>query len=81
MVMVTIGWIHTGRHLTSNIYTHLMVIFIIVATLMRALIPFYEEFASQLYLWSAIIWTIPFMLYIKVFFRFLLSPRADGIKG
>ena len=81
MVMVTIGWIHTGRHLTSNIYTHLMVILMIIATIMRALIPFYEEYATELYLYSAILWSVPFMLYIKVFFRFLLEPRADGIKG
>lgn len=81
MIMIIIGWIHTGRHLTSNIYTHLMVILIIVATLMRGLIPFFEAYSSELYLWSAIIWTIPFMLYIKVFFGFLIAPRADGIKG
>ncbi|UCN01322.1 NnrS family protein [Sulfurimonas sp. SWIR-19] len=81
MVMITIGWIHTGRHLTSNIYTHLMVFFIIIATLMRSLIPFYEADAMQLYLWSAVLWSVPFMLYIKVFFKFLLNPRADGIKG
>ena len=81
MVMVTIGWIHTGRHLTSNIYTHLMVFFIILATFMRGMIPFFQEYQMQLYLWSAIIWSIPFMIFIKVFFRFLLEPRADGIKG
>lgn len=81
MVMIIIGWIHTGRHLTSNVYTHMMVAFIIIATLMRGLIPFFEEYSSQLYLYSALIWTIPFMLYIKVFFKFLLTPRADGIKG
>ncbi len=81
MIMVIIGWIHTGRHLTSNIYTHLMVILIIIATLMRGLIPFFEEYMSELYLYSSIIWTIPFMLYIKVFFPFLLAPRADGIQG
>ena len=81
MVMITIGWIHTGRHLTSNIYTHLMVFFIILATFIRGLIPFFEEYAMQLYLWSAIFWSIPFMIFIKVFFRFLLEPRADGIKG
>ena len=81
MVMVTIGWIHTGRHLTSNIYTHLMVFFIILATFMRALIPFFQEYQMQLYLWSAIIWSVPFMIFIKVFFRFLIEPRADGIKG
>jgi len=81
MVMITIGWIHTGRHLTSNIYTHLMVLFMVLATFMRALIPFYAEYSSQLYMFSALIWTIPFVLFIKVFFSFLLSPRADGIKG
>jgi len=81
VVMIIIGWIHTGRHLTSNIYTHLMIILMIVATLMRSLIPFFEEYMSELYLWSSIVWTIPFMIYIKVFYSFLLSPRADGIKG
>jgi uncharacterized protein involved in response to NO len=81
MIMIIIGWIHTGRHLTSNIYTHLMVSLIIIATLMRSLIPFFEEYMSELYLYSSIIWTIPFMLYIKLFFGFLLAPRADGIKG
>jgi len=81
MVMITIGWIHTGRHLTSNIYTHLMVFFIILATFMRALIPFFQEYQMQLYLWSAIAWSVPFMIFIKVFFKFLIEPRADGIKG
>jgi len=81
MIMIIISWIHTGRHLSSNIYTHLMVSFIILATLMRALIPFFEEYTNALYLYSSIIWTIPFMLYIKVFYKFLLTPRADGIKG
>ncbi len=81
LVMIVISWIHTGRHLTSNIYTHLMIILMIVATLMRGLIPFYEEYMSELYLYSSIIWSIPFMLYLKVFYRFLLEPRADGIQG
>ncbi len=81
MVMITIGWIHTGRHLTSNIYTHFMVFFIVLATFMRGLIPFFEEYSTQLYLWSAIVWVLPFVLYIKVFFRFLLTPRVDGVKG
>ncbi len=42
---------------------------------------FFVEYTSELYLWSAIIWTIPFMIYIKVFYKFLIAPRADGIKG
>ncbi len=81
VIMIIIGWIHTGRHLTSNINTHLMVGLIILATFMRALIPFFEEYMSELYLWSSIVWSIPFMIYIQVFFDFLLKPRADGIQG
>ncbi|HIP61252.1 MAG TPA: NnrS family protein [Sulfurovum sp.] len=81
MIMVIIGWIHTGRHLTSNIYTHFMVIFMIIATLMRGLIPFFEEYMMELYLWSSVVWALPFVLYIKVFFGFLVTPRADGIQG
>ncbi|HUH43395.1 MAG TPA: NnrS family protein [Sulfurimonas sp.] len=81
MVMIIIGSIHTGRQLTSNIYTHLMVGLIIVATLMRGLIPYFEEYSSTLYILSAILWSIPFMIYIKQFSGFLMTPRADGIKG
>jgi len=81
MVMIIIGWVHTGRTLTSNLYTHTMVLLIIIATLMRGLIPFYEEYIMQLYLYSSIIFIIPFAMYIKLFFPFLLQKRADGIKG
>ncbi|MFT5661829.1 MAG: hypothetical protein ACI9TV_002476 [Sulfurimonas sp.] len=81
VVMIIIAWVHTGRHLTYSISTHLMVSLIIVATFMRGLIPFFEEYMMEMYLYSSIIWTIPFILYIKVFSNFLLLPRKDGIKG
>ena len=81
MVMIIIGTIHTGRHLALDIYTHSMVLLIVVATLMRGLIPYFEEYASTLYILSAILWAAPFALYIKQFSSFLMAPRADGIKG
>ena len=81
VVMIVISWVHTGRELTANIYTHLMVAFIIVATLMRSAIPFYEEYAGELYFLSAVVWSLPFMIYIKVFYKFILTPRVDGVKG
>ncbi len=80
-VMLIISWVHTGRRLTSNIYTHLMVILIIVATFMRGLIPFFEEYSSELYLYSSLIWSLPFVIYMVQFSKFLMLPRADGIKG
>jgi len=30
---------------------------------------------------SALLWALPFLIYAKVFFRFLLTPRADGVLG
>ncbi len=81
IVMIIIGWIHTGRHLTSNLMTHAMIGLLVIATFMRALIPFFEEYSSTLYMASAIIWAVPFALYIKQFSHFLMRPRADGIKG
>ena len=81
LVMIIIAWVHTGRKLTANIYTHLMIILIIIATFMRGLIPFFEDFREEMYFYSSILWSIPFVLYIKVFFKFLLTPRKDGIKG
>lgn len=81
VVMIVIGWIHTGRCLTSNIYTHLMVLSMILATVLRGTIPFFEKWMMELYFCSSIFWALSFVLYIKQFFKFLLRPRADGILG
>jgi uncharacterized protein involved in response to NO len=58
-----------------------MVGFIILATFMRALIPFFEAKSSFLYLASSIVWTLPFFIYIGVFFKYLVRERVDGVKG
>ena len=81
MVMMIISYVHTGRKLQVNIYTHMMVGFVILATFMRGLIPFFEEYMAELYLWSSVVFVLPFVIYMKVFFGFLVKPRADGIKG
>lgn len=81
LVMVIISTIHTGRHLFTNFYTTLGVILIITATLIRVFIPYYEEFTIQAYIVSSILWAIPFLIYMKIFFPFLLNKRADGIPG
>lgn len=81
VVMMIVGWIHTGRHLTTNITTHAIVWLIVIATILRVIIPLYEEYSMQLYIISAILWAVPFILYMKLFFPFLLQKRADGVKG
>ena len=81
MVMLIIGTVHTGRKLTANLYIHTMVTLIIIATCMRGIIPFYEEYMIELYMYSSIAFVVPFAMYIKLIFPYLLNPRADGIEG
>ncbi|MFY4810875.1 NnrS family protein [Aliarcobacter butzleri] len=81
IVMIVISTIHTGRKIFTNIWLNLGVILIIMATLIRSLIPFYEEYLIQAYILSSILWAFAFIIYMKIFFPFLLSKRADGIKG
>ena len=81
MVMIIIGWIHTGRHLTSTWMVHAMVLLLVAGAIMRAVIPFFESYSSTLYMLSSLVWAAPFALYIKQFAPFLMKPRADGIKG
>jgi uncharacterized protein involved in response to NO len=81
MVMIIIGWIHTGRRLTSNLATHAMVLSIILAALCRVSIVWFELHATLLYTLSALFWCATFGLYVKQFMPFLLAPRADGVKG
>jgi len=81
MVMVIVGTIHTGRSLQTNRWIDFSVALIIVATLLRSLIPFAPEYSSWLYLSSSIIWAIPFIIYLILFYPRLSQPRADGLPG
>lgn len=81
IVMIIVSTIHTGRKLFTNLWLNLGVFLILLATFIRTLIPFYEEFNIEAYLISSILWAIPFIIYMKIFFPFLLSKREDGIKG
>lgn len=81
IVMMIISTIHTGRKIFTNIWLNLGVILIIIATFIRSLIPFYEEYLIEAYILSSVIWAFAFVIYMKIFFPFLLSKRADGIEG
>ena len=81
MVMVIVGTIHTGRVLAPNRWIDFCVTLIIIATLLRSLIPIASEYATWLYLSSSVIWAIPFITYLVIFYPFLSQPRADGLPG
>ena len=81
VVMLIISTVHTGRHLKATWLTNSMILLIIAGTFMRGLIPFFPEYTTLMYALSEILWTLPFIIYIKMYFNFLLAVRIDGIKG
>ena len=81
VVMIVISTLHTGRLLFTNIWLNIGFILIILSTFIRSFIPYYEEFTMMAYISSSILWAIPFIIYMKIFFPYLLNKRADGIPG
>lgn len=81
VVMIVISTVHTGRTLFTNIWLNIGFILIILSTFIRSFIPYYEEFTMMAYISSSILWAIPFIIYMKIFFPYLLNKRADGIPG
>jgi len=81
VIMIVISTVHTGRTLFTNKCLHLSVFLIILSTAIRSFIPYYEEYTMMAYISSSILWAIPFVIYMKIFFPYLLDKRADGIPG
>ncbi len=81
MVLVIVSFVHTGRHLKASWFVSVGVIGLILSACVRVLVNFYPEFAVGFYIISSLLWVGAFGLYFVKFWRFLLNPRADGIKG
>ncbi len=81
MVMVIVATVHTGRQLRTNRWVDIGVALIVIATLLRVSIPFFPEYTRLLYLSSALLWALPFVIYLVLFYPWLSQPRADGLPG
>jgi uncharacterized protein involved in response to NO len=81
VILIIVSIIHTGRTIFTNWALNLGLCLIIISTFIRALIPYYEEYSSFAYLVSTLFWIVPFIIYMKIFFPFLIKPRFDGLKG
>ena len=83
LVMIVVSTVHTGRDISKerNNWVCLSIFLVLLATAMRTSVAFYPEYMSTLYMGSAIVWSLPFVIYIKIYFRWLLSPRVDGLPG
>ena len=83
LVMIVVTTVHTGRDISKerNNWVCLSIFLILLATAMRTAVAFYPEFTSELYMGAALVWSLPFIIYMKIYFKWLLSPRVDGIPG
>ncbi len=81
MVLVIVSYIHTGRHLKATWFVSLGVLSLIGSTFIRVAVNFYPEHSIGFYVLSSFLWVLSFSLYYWKFYKFLLTPRADGIKG
>jgi uncharacterized protein involved in response to NO len=81
MVMSIVGTVHTGRTLVTSRWMVIGIALIVGATLARGLIPFFPQLTQALYKVSALLWALPFIIYLVGFFAALTSPRVDGLPG
>lgn len=83
LVMIVVTIVHTGRDIAKerNAWITFSIFLIIFATALRTATAFYPEHARWLHMSSAIIWSLPFIIYIIKYFKYLLNPRADGLPG
>jgi uncharacterized protein involved in response to NO len=81
MVLIIVGTIHTGRELKSDKWITISILLIFIATLLRVVIPAFPAYTMWLYTSSAIIWAVPFVIYLIRFYPILSKARADGLPG
>lgn len=81
VVMVVVGFVHTGRVLKSNWWIAMGVVMIIASTMIRALVSHIDMPYMSVIWVSTLLWVIPFVIYFIKVKDFLLSPRVDGVKG
>ena len=83
LVMIVVTIVHTGRDIAKerNAWICISVALIILSAILRTAVTFYPTYTIMLYITSAFVWSLPFVIYIKMYFKWLVSPRADGIPG
>ena len=83
LVMIVVTIVHTGRDISKerNNWVCFSIFLILAATVLRTSVAFYPQYATSLYMSSALVWSLPFVIYMTIYFKWLLSPRADGLPG
>ncbi len=81
LVLMIVVLEHTGRVQAHNHWLGVAVLLVVVATLLRGLIPFAPQFMQAVYLGSALLWAGAFGVFLWQYAPLLWQPRADGLPG
>lgn len=81
MIMVIVAEVHTGRNLTANRMLSAAIALIVLATILRAVIPFHLAWMTWLYVLSSVLWALAFVLFWWRYAPYLWQKRVDGLPG
>lgn len=76
LVLSIVAVRHTGRLLRPSLSVDIMVALIILAVSLRLAIMPYPNLAAPLYMWSALVWALAFLLYLVRYGRYLISRNT-----
>lgn len=72
---------HSGRPLQIHFSVKFAFVFVVVAGLLRISAGLLPQFYDILLVSAAICWSLAFLLYVVVYLKILITPRADGHPG
>jgi len=81
LVMIIVTTVHTGREFSSNRWINWGGGVLIAAACLRSLIAFYPHLNQPLYVLSALLWCLPFLIYLWQSYPYLVTKRVDGLPG
>lgn len=81
VVMLVVGRVHTGREMETTAQMGIGVALILAAVFVRVYLPLAGVYSPWIHTVSALLWSAPFLWYLRWFGKILLSPRADGLPG
>lgn len=82
MVLVIVTHLHSGRTFINNRWVGFGALLLIAGALLRGLGPMlWPSLYMPIIGLAAILWTLPFIVFLMVFGKWLLKPRADGLPG
>jgi len=82
VVLVVVVHLHTGRKLIENNWIGFGGLLICLAAILQGkVVLMWPEYSTYFYSFTAVLWALPYLGFVILFHRWLLTPRVDGLKG